>query len=50
MIKKNKILPATPGSGPGIDLLALPVSFLIIPCNWTDRGEHYCHMKRGKGV
>ena len=31
----------TPGSESGINLLALLVSFLIIPCNWKDRGEHY---------
>jgi len=41
MIKKPKILLVTPGSEPGIDLLALPVCSLIIPCNWKDRGEHY---------
>ncbi|KAK4819171.1 hypothetical protein QYF61_025986 [Mycteria americana] len=41
MIKNPKILPVTPGSEPGIDLLALPASSLIIPCNWKDRQEHY---------
>jgi len=30
----------TAGSKPGIDLLALPVSFFIITCNRKDR-EHY---------
>ncbi|GAB0178681.1 hypothetical protein GRJ2_000333400 [Grus japonensis] len=36
MIKKPKILQVTPGSEQDIDLLALPVSLLIIPCNWKD--------------
>ena len=35
-----KILPVTVGSETGIDLLSLPVSFLIVPCNCKDRGEH----------
>jgi len=39
MIKKTKILLVTSGLEPGIDLLALPISSLIIPCNWKDRRE-----------
>lgn len=30
-----------PRTDPGIDVICRPVSFLIIPCNWRDRGEHY---------
>jgi len=41
MIKEPKIPPVTPGSEPGVDLLALPVSSLVVPCNWKDGGEHY---------
>ncbi|KAK4824378.1 hypothetical protein QYF61_014038 [Mycteria americana] len=42
MIKKPDVLLVTAGSEPGIDLLALPVSFLIIPCNWKDREHYWC--------
>jgi len=41
MVKKPKILLVTPGLEPGIDLPALPIPSLIIPCSWKDRGEHY---------
>ena len=41
MIKNPKILLVTSGSEPGIDLLTLPISSLIIPCNWKDSREHY---------
>lgn len=30
-----QILPVAPGLEAGIDLLSLPVSSLIIPCNWN---------------
>lgn len=33
-------LPMTPGLKPHIDLFCLPVSFLLIPCNWKDRGGY----------
>lgn len=36
-----KILPVTPALEPGICLLGLPVSFLIIPYNWKNRRGHY---------
>jgi len=41
MIKEPNIPLVTPGLEPGIDLVAPPVSSLIIPCNWKDRKEHY---------
>lgn len=37
MIKNPGFLLVKPGLEPGIDLLALTVSFLTIPCNWKDR-------------
>lgn len=42
MIKKPKILPMTPGSQPGTDLLVFPVSSLIISCNWKHSEHYFC--------
>lgn len=41
MIKNPQILPVTPGLEAGIDLMALLVSSVIIPCNWRHRRKHY---------
>jgi len=42
VIRRPKILLATPVTEPGIDQLGLPVSFNIIPCNWKDRENITC--------
>lgn len=42
VIKNPKILPVTPGSQLGTNLLVLPVSSLIISCNWKDSEHYFC--------
>lgn len=39
MAKNPKVLPVTPGSNPGVDLLSLSVSSFIIPCSSKDIGD-----------